>query len=109
MSKGKKKKKKGGDNKKECLLAILIAKAIAIKTLLITALYIFAKKALIVSKVALLLAGAIAINKYVESKKHGTEVSHVVAEDHGIHDEKYNEYIPNDSAYGVQSIKRRYG
>lgn len=89
-------------------MAILMAKAIGIKTLLITALFIFAKKALIVSKIALLLAGVIAINKYVESKKHEPEVSHVVAEDHGMHDAKYSEYIPNDAAYGIQSIKRRY-
>lgn len=106
-----KKKKKKGDNKKDCFLAILLAKALGIKTLLLTGLFIFAKKALIVSKIALLLAGAIAIQKYIESKKHGSEISHIVPDDNDLHDEKYSDYSPNDTPYGIQrrsSIKRRY-
>lgn len=84
--KGKKGKKKGAGL--GGILAIFGAKMLAIKAYFLAGLFLLAKKALIISKIALLIAGIIAVKKLVASKHagHGESVSHVYAGHGGGHD-----------------------
>lgn len=82
--------KQKGHNKKEhrkdklgCFLGLIAAKALGIKALLISGLFLLAKKALIISKVALLIIGIIALKKLVASKKHGYGVEPIFTGDGG--------------------------
>lgn len=61
------------------------AKMLAIKAYFIAGLFLLAKKALIISKIALLISGIIALKKLLASKNsgQGASVSHVYAGGHG--------------------------
>lgn len=62
---------------------MIAAKILGIKAFLITGLFLLAKKALIISKVALLIAGIVAIKKLVAVKTHKAGVYQGFAEDQG--------------------------
>lgn len=61
------------------------AKMLAIKAYFLAGLFLLAKKALIISKIALLISGIIAVKKLLAAKNsgHSASVSHVYAGGHG--------------------------
>lgn len=67
---------------------LFAAKIMAIKAYFLAGLFLLAKKALIISKIALLISGIIAIRKLIASKNQGqgASVSHVYAGHGGGHD-----------------------
>lgn len=67
------------------ILMLFGAKMLAIKAYFLAGLFLLAKKALIISKIALLISGIIAIKKLLAAKHQGqgASVSHVYAGGHG--------------------------
>lgn len=81
-------KKKGGKKKGGMggIAMLFGAKMLAIKAYFLAGLFLLAKKALIISKIALLISGIIAVKKLLAAKNsggHSASVSHVYAGGHG--------------------------
>lgn len=80
---------------------MIVAKILGIKAFLIAGLFLLAKKALIISKVALLIAGIVAIKKLVAAKAHKAGLSQGFVEDHGDYSGYHNEVPLNGLSNGI--------